>query len=106
MQRIVGRCFRPGSPRVVGGLKVNTVTPKRLVQSISIARLRPMSVRSLSWAAQLAVFVSSGLAAFFLRFDFHLPPYAWKWVAFAVPFWVVSKGLAFYCFDLDRVSWR
>ena len=106
MQRFVGRCFRPGAPRVVGGLKVNAVRPKRLVQTISIASLHPISVRSLSWAAQLAVFVLSGFIAFFLRFDFRMPSYAWKWLAFAIPLWLLSKSLAFCCFDLDRVSWR
>ena len=62
--------------------------------------------RSLVWAAQLAVFAASGVAAFLLRFDFTIPDTHWKHLAWGLPVWLAVKSLAFRLAELDRGWWR
>ena len=58
------------------------------------------------WAAQIAVFGLSGLAAFLLRFDFGLPPEYMRHLAYAIPVWVGVKIMVFRVAKLDRGWWR
>ena len=57
-------------------------------------------------AAQIAVFACSGLAAFFLRFDFGIPAAFLRFVFVAIPIWIVVKCLAFHFAGLDRRGYR
>ncbi|MFZ0594503.1 MAG: nucleoside-diphosphate sugar epimerase/dehydratase [Bryobacteraceae bacterium] len=66
----------------------------------------PLVEWALRWATQVFIFVSSGLGAFLLRFDFNVPADEWVHVAYAVPIWVVVKTVAFHMFRLDNRSWR
>jgi FlaA1/EpsC-like NDP-sugar epimerase len=64
-----------------------------------------LSSRLLGWMLQLFVFAVSGALAFLLRFEFHLPAYETRQLAFAIAVWVVGKALVFRLLSLDgRVS--
>ncbi len=58
------------------------------------------------WAAQLAIFVFSGVSAFLLRFDFIVPHAYLAHLAYAIPIWALVKSVVFRAFDLDRGWWR
>ena len=79
--------------------------PQALFQNVSInlPKIRP---RLLIWGAQLMVLMASGVAAFLLRFEFHLAPFTIGFMQYAVPLWLLAKGVAFYCLELDKGWWR
>jgi FlaA1/EpsC-like NDP-sugar epimerase len=58
------------------------------------------------WAAQIALFAFSGVAAFLLRFDFGLPPAHMRHLAYALPIWIGVKIVVFRVAKLDRGWWR
>jgi FlaA1/EpsC-like NDP-sugar epimerase len=62
--------------------------------------------RLIVWAAQIAMFAVSGVAAFLLRFDFSLPPAFLRHLAYALPIWIVVKIVVFHTAKLDRGLWR
>jgi FlaA1/EpsC-like NDP-sugar epimerase len=62
--------------------------------------------RPVVWSVQLAVFALSAVLAFLLRFDFGLPPAYLKYLAYALPIWVVVKAVVFRVAGLDRGWWR
>ena len=62
--------------------------------------------RPIVWAVQLGIFAISGVLAFLLRFDFGLPPAYLKYLAYALPIWIVVKALVFRAVNLDRGWWR
>ncbi len=66
----------------------------------------PLVEWTLRWATQVFIFVSSGLGAFLLRFDFNVPTDEWVHIACAVPIWVAVKTGVFHLFHLDNRSWR
>lgn len=57
-------------------------------------------------AAQIGIFASSGLAAFFLRFDFSIPATYLRCAIAAIPVWLVVKSIAFHFAGLDRRGYR
>jgi FlaA1/EpsC-like NDP-sugar epimerase len=73
--------------------------PERLVRS---AGLRHTVMLGLDVCA----FVFAGVLAFLLRFEFGIPHQHLIHLAYAVPTWVVAKGVAFRVFQLDRGGWR
>src|SRR3954453_17391910 len=72
---------------------------------IGILGNQSVSTRLLVWVIQLATFAVCGLAAFLLRFEFSLNHAELIALAWALPIWVISKGLVFRAFDLDRGNW-
>jgi FlaA1/EpsC-like NDP-sugar epimerase len=62
--------------------------------------------RFVVWAAQLGIFVLSGVSAFLLRFDFVLPHAYLVHLAYALSIWVLVKSTVFRACDLDRGWWR
>ncbi len=60
----------------------------------------------LVWAAQIAAFVVSGLAAFLLRFDLVLPSVYVRHLLYAIPTWVLVKFFVFHVAKLDRGLWN
>ncbi len=55
---------------------------------------------------QCLLFALSGTIAFLLRFEFSLPDRDLLDMAFALPVWIVLKGVIFHVLDLDRAGWR
>jgi FlaA1/EpsC-like NDP-sugar epimerase len=58
------------------------------------------------WAAQVALFALSAVAAFALRFDLSLPAAYRMQLAYALPIWIVVKIAVFHVAKLDRGLWR
>jgi FlaA1/EpsC-like NDP-sugar epimerase len=56
--------------------------------------------------SQCSLFALAGIVAFLLRFDFSLPDRDLLYLAFAIPVWVVVKGIIFHLLALDRGGWR
>ena len=56
--------------------------------------------------SQIATFAISGLAAFFLRFDFTLPRASYRYIAVGIPVWIAIKSLTFHFASLDRREYR
>src|SRR5690348_3404719 len=54
----------------------------------------------------LAVFVSSGFAAFLLRFEFSIPREHIRHLAVGILVWAVTKLVVFHLLRLDRGWWR
>ncbi len=57
-------------------------------------------------AAQALMFGLAGIAAFMLRFDFHLPPAAVRQLIYALLIWVSVKSVAFQFAKLNRRGLR
>ena len=57
-------------------------------------------------AAQASMFAIAGVAAFMLRFDFHLTPLARRQMALGVVIWMVVKSIAFQFARLNRRGLR
>jgi FlaA1/EpsC-like NDP-sugar epimerase len=55
---------------------------------------------------QSSLFAVSGVLAFLIRFEFSLPARDLLYLAFAVPIWIVVKGVVFHILALDRGGWR
>jgi FlaA1/EpsC-like NDP-sugar epimerase len=62
--------------------------------------------RPIMWALQIGVFAFSGVAGFLLRFDFTVPPMYFRYLAYALPIWIVVKLAVFRVAKLDRGLWR
>jgi FlaA1/EpsC-like NDP-sugar epimerase len=62
--------------------------------------------RLVVWTVQAAVFVASGITAFLLRFDFALPSAYARYLAYALPLWLVVKIIVFRLAKLDRGLWK
>jgi FlaA1/EpsC-like NDP-sugar epimerase len=62
--------------------------------------------RWLTWAAQIALFCLSGVAAFLIRFEFLLPAPAVTGMLWAVAVWVVLKSAVFALLGLHKGWWR
>lgn len=62
--------------------------------------------RPFVWATLIGTFALSGVAAFLLRFDFTLPLEYRRYLAYALPIWIVVKIAVFYAAKLDRGLWR
>jgi FlaA1/EpsC-like NDP-sugar epimerase len=62
--------------------------------------------RFLVCAAQAIVFSLSGLLAFLLRFDFHLPSVDLRYFLYALPVWVIIKSVVFQIANLNRPGMR
>ena len=62
--------------------------------------------RPFVWATLIGMFAISGVAAFLLRFDFALPLEYRRYLAYALPIWIVVKIAVFYAAKLDRGLWR
>ncbi len=73
---------------------------KRLLKSVS--RFRTWILRGL----QLAIFLSAGLAAFLLRFDFIVPRDQSAHLFAGLLAWAVAKVAVFHFFGMDRGWWR
>jgi FlaA1/EpsC-like NDP-sugar epimerase len=58
------------------------------------------------WAAQVIIFVLSGVAAFLLRCDFMLTPGYTRYLVDALPIWIVVKVVAFQIANLNRRGMR
>jgi FlaA1/EpsC-like NDP-sugar epimerase len=80
--------------------------PQRLFQNLSRSGLLWISPRALIWAAQVAIFLVSGVVAFLLRFEFQLQSFTLKQLQYALPLWVLAKSFVFGCSALDRGWWR
>jgi len=61
---------------------------------------------ALVWGLQAAIFTFSGLAAFWLRFDFSFPPAYVHYLVFALPVWIVVKSVIFQASNLNRWGLR
>ncbi|MEN6532050.1 MAG: nucleoside-diphosphate sugar epimerase/dehydratase [Bryobacteraceae bacterium] len=55
---------------------------------------------------QFTIFVTAGLLAFQLRFDFSMPPQFRRHLFVGLCVWVAAKILVFHLFSLDRGWWR
>ena len=62
--------------------------------------------RPILWAAQIGIFALAGVLSFLLRFDLKMPPAYLRHLAYAIPIWIVVKGVAFRVANLDRGWWR
>jgi FlaA1/EpsC-like NDP-sugar epimerase len=62
--------------------------------------------RVVVWAVQVGIFALSAVIAFLLRFDFGLPHAYLKYLAYALPIWIVVKAVVFRVAGLDRGWWR
>ena len=58
------------------------------------------------WAMQIAVFAFSAGAAFWLRFDFTVPPMSVRYLEYAFPIWILVKITVFRVAKLDRGMWK
>jgi FlaA1/EpsC-like NDP-sugar epimerase len=56
--------------------------------------------------AQASIFTIAGLAAFLLRFDFRLAPVDARFLACALPVWIIVKSVAFQFANLNRRGLR
>jgi FlaA1/EpsC-like NDP-sugar epimerase len=56
--------------------------------------------------AQASIFAIAGLAAFLLRFDFRLAPVDARFLACALPVWIIVKSVAFQFANLNRRGLR
>ncbi|HVN92792.1 MAG TPA: nucleoside-diphosphate sugar epimerase/dehydratase [Terracidiphilus sp.] len=69
--------------------------------------IRNVAVRRiLIWAVLAATFSASTIAAFLLRFDFNIPSFYLRYIAFALAIWLPIKFVVFYAAKLDRGFWR
>src|SRR3954463_16617157 len=55
---------------------------------------------------QSSFFALSGALAFLIRFEFSLPDRDLVYLAFALPIWIVVKGIVFHVLALDRGGWQ
>jgi len=62
--------------------------------------------RTLVWCVNLTVFLTSGIAAFLLRFDLGVPATEFSHLAWGLAVWLPVKSLVFRCLGLDRGWWR
>ena len=62
--------------------------------------------RVVIWVQHTIAFVSSGIAAFLLRFDFTIPAMYWHHLAYALAIWMIAKTIVFRAAKLDRGLWR
>lgn len=62
--------------------------------------------RAAVWTGLLGVFLISGITAFLLRFDFHLPHRYLRAFEYAIPIWLLVKAIVFRATKLDRGLWR
>lgn len=62
--------------------------------------------RSFVWTTQIGVFAISAVAAFLLRFDLSLPSMCFRYLAYALPIWILVKIAVFHVARLDRGLWR
>jgi FlaA1/EpsC-like NDP-sugar epimerase len=62
--------------------------------------------RAVVWLVQIGIFALSAVLAFLLRFDLRMPPPYLRYLAYAVPIWIVVKSMAFRVANLDRGWWR
>jgi FlaA1/EpsC-like NDP-sugar epimerase len=62
--------------------------------------------RAIMWALQIGVFAFSAVAGFLLRFDFTVPSMYLRFLAYALPIWIVVKIAVFRAMKLDRGLWR
>src|SRR5262249_55158377 len=62
--------------------------------------------RPLVWATHLAIFISSAVSAFLLRFDFMIPPTEYRHLAIGLTVWLLVKSSVFRWLELDRGWWR
>lgn len=60
----------------------------------------------LVWGIQALIFALAGVVAFFLRLDFRLPALDLRYLAYAVPIWIVVKSIAFHIANLNRRGMR
>jgi FlaA1/EpsC-like NDP-sugar epimerase len=58
------------------------------------------------WTTQIGVFAISAVAAFLLRFDLSLPSMCFRYLAYALPIWILVKIAVFHVARLDRGLWR
>lgn len=65
-----------------------------------------VSPRLLIWIAQILIFLSCGVLAFLLRFEFSLHSETLAHMYRAVPAWLLIKSLTFWALHLDRGTWR
>lgn len=65
-----------------------------------------VSSRSLIWLVQILIFVSCGILAFLLRFEFSLHGTVLTHMYWALPAWLLIKSLTFWALHLDRGTWR
>jgi FlaA1/EpsC-like NDP-sugar epimerase len=68
-------------------------------------RLKAMR-QVLVWTVQIGMFAASGVAAFLLRFDLSLPVVYRRYLAYALPIWILVKIAVFHFAKLDRGLWR
>jgi FlaA1/EpsC-like NDP-sugar epimerase len=77
------------------------------MSSLKLSRLqRCFLIRVAICLCQCSLFALAGVVAFLLRFDFSLPERDLLYMAFAIPVWVVVKGIIFHLLALDRGGWR
>lgn len=62
--------------------------------------------RPIVWTFQIGIFITSGLAAFLLRFDFHIPSAYVQHLVYALLIWTCVKAIVFRLAKLDRGWWR
>ncbi len=62
--------------------------------------------RALIWIVQILIFISCGIGAFLLRFEFSLDHATLAHMSWALPIWLLTKSLTFWGFQLDRGTWR
>jgi FlaA1/EpsC-like NDP-sugar epimerase len=98
----------PNSPAWLHYLSVLTLRQrkKRLVKPMQSYKRKTSMRWLIKWAIEIAIFSFSGIAAFFLRFDFHLSPFYWRYALTALPVWVISKVLAFFFARINRQDWH
>jgi len=65
-----------------------------------------LATRTTQTALDLAVLSLAYLAAFFLRFDGHLPIEMWKRLLFTWPYVVFFEYAVLYALSIHRLSWR
>jgi FlaA1/EpsC-like NDP-sugar epimerase len=58
------------------------------------------------WTTQIGVFAISAVAAFLLRFDLSLPSMCFRYLAYALPIWILVKIAVFHVARIDRGLWR
>jgi FlaA1/EpsC-like NDP-sugar epimerase len=77
------------------------------MSSLQLSRFqRYVLIRIAICLSQCSLFALAGTVAFLLRFDFSLPDRDLLYMAFAIPVWVVVKGVIFHLVALDRGGWR
>src|SRR5690606_38373437 len=85
----------------------NKPLEKTMLNSARIKReLDLVGPRVLIWIAQILIFISCGIAAFLLRFEFSLHHTTLAHMYWALAIWLVTKCLTFGVFQLDRGTWR